>query len=47
MKTHKKDFTSRRGLLGMVGSRSKLLKYLRTTAPDRYQTLIDRLELRR
>jgi ribosomal protein S15P/S13E len=31
----------------MVGARSKLLKYLRTTAPARYQTLIERLGLRR
>ena len=47
LKTHRKDYTSRRGLLVMVGARSRLLKYLRTTAPDRYQSLIDRLGLRR
>lgn len=47
LKTHKKDYTSRRGLLVMVGARAKLLKYLRQTAPDRYKSLIDRLELRR
>lgn len=47
LKTHRKDFTSRRGLLVMVGARSKLLKYLRATAPERYQGLIDRLGLRR
>ena len=47
LKTHRKDYTSRRGLLVMVGARSKLLKYLRANAPDRYQTLIDRLGLRR
>jgi small subunit ribosomal protein S15 len=47
LKVHRKDYTSRRGLLVMVGARSKLLKYLRTTAPDRYQSLIDRLGLRR
>jgi small subunit ribosomal protein S15 len=47
LKTHRKDFTSRRGLLVMVGARSKLLKYLRATAPERYQALIDRLGLRR
>jgi small subunit ribosomal protein S15 len=35
------------GLLVMVGARAKLLKYLRTTEPTRYKTLIDRLELRR
>lgn len=47
LKIHRKDYTSRRGLLVMVGARSKLLRYLRTTAPARYQTLIDRLGLRR
>lgn len=47
LKTHRKDYTSRRGLLMMVGQRSKLLKYLRTAAPDRYQVLIDKLGLRR
>ena len=47
LKQHRKDFTSRRGLLMMVGSRSKLLKYLRRTEPQRYQDLIARLGLRR
>ena len=47
LKTHRKDYTSRRGLLVMVGARSKLLKYLRAHAPDRYQSLIERLGLRR
>lgn len=47
LKTHRKDYTSRRGLLVMVGARSRLLKYLRSAAPDRYQGLIDRLGLRR
>ena len=47
LKTHRKDFTSRRGLLVMVGAQRKLLKYLRATAPERYLSLIDRLGLRR
>jgi small subunit ribosomal protein S15 len=47
LKTHRKDYASRRGLLVMVGSRNKLLKYLRANAPERYQALIDRLGLRR
>ena len=47
LKVHRKDYTSRRGLLMMVGNRSKLLKYLRRTDPARYQTLIKRLGLRR
>jgi small subunit ribosomal protein S15 len=47
LKTHRKDYTSRRGLLMMVGQRSKLLGYLRKRHPQRYQTLINRLGLRR
>ena len=47
LKVHKKDFTTRRGLLMKVGARSKLLRYLRNTAPERYQALIERLGLRR
>lgn len=47
LKVHRKDFTTRRGLLVKVGSRSKLLRYLRRTAPDRYQAVIERLGLRR
>ena len=47
LKQHKKDFTSRRGLLMMVGTRSKLLRYLRRKDPERYQAVIDSLGLRR
>ncbi len=47
LSTHRKDYTSRRGLLVMVGTRNKLLKYLRVHAPERYQSLIERLGLRR
>ena len=47
LKTHRKDYTSRRGLLLMVGKRSKLLGYLRKRHPARYQTVIQRLGLRR
>ena len=47
LKTHRKDYTSRRGLIVIVGARSKLLKYLRRVSPDRYQSLIERLGLRR
>ena len=45
--THKHDFASRRGLLKLVGQRRKLLKYVRNVEPKRYQTLIQRLGLRR
>ncbi len=47
LKLHRKDYTSRRGLLMMVGTRRKLLKYLRAHTPDRYQALVERLGLRR
>ena len=47
LKTHKKDHASRRGLLKMVGKRSSLLKYLSNTAPDRYQSIIGKLGLRK
>ena len=43
MKTHKKDFHSRRGLLIMVGQRRRLLDYLKRTATVRYDSLIKRL----
>ncbi len=47
MKTHKKDFASRRGLLKMVSKRSHLLKYLMQRDRARYQALIGRLGLRK
>jgi small subunit ribosomal protein S15 len=47
LKVHKKDHSSRRGLLKLVGKRSKLLKYLNRTDRDRYQTVIGRLGLRK
>ena len=47
LKVHKKDFTSRRGLLMMVGQRAKLLRYLRGKSPQRYQDIVQRLGLRR
>ena len=47
LKVHKKDFASRRGLLMMVGQRSRLLRYLRNRTPERYQALIQSLGLRR
>jgi len=47
LKTHKKDFASRRGLLQMVGHRSMLLKYLSRKDPPRYKMLCERLGLRR
>jgi small subunit ribosomal protein S15 len=47
LKTHAKDFHSRRGLLMMVGRRRRLLDYLKRKDQRRYETLIGRLNLRR
>ena len=47
LKTHKKDFHSRRGLLIMVGQRRRLLDYVRRKDRSRYEGLIKRLGLRR
>ena len=47
LKTHEKDFHSRRGLLKLVGRRRALLDYLIKTDIERYRTLISRLGLRR
>jgi small subunit ribosomal protein S15 len=44
---HKKDFHSRRGLLVMVGQRRRLLDYLKRKDAGRYDSLIQRLGLRR
>ena len=46
-KTHKKDHTSRRGLLKMVGHRRRLLEYLKRKDIDRYRKLIERLGIRK
>ena len=47
LKTHKKDFGSRRGLLSMVGQRRNLLQYIKNKNEDRYIDLIKKLGLRR
>lgn len=47
LKIHDHDFHSRRGLIMMVGKRNRLLRYLARTDPQRYQTLIGRLGLRK
>ncbi|HPF13804.1 MAG: 30S ribosomal protein S15 [Planctomycetes bacterium] len=47
LKVHKKDFTTRRGLLVKVGRRSKLLRYLRNNDVERYQVILQKLGLRR
>jgi small subunit ribosomal protein S15 len=47
LKTHDHDHHSRRGLIMLVGKRNRLLRYLARTDPQRYQTLIGRLGLRK
>ena len=47
LRVHKKDVHSRRGLVGLVSQRRRLLNYLSREDVRRYQTLIARLGLRR
>lgn len=47
LRTHKHDHASRRGLLGKVSRRNRLLRYLRGAQRDRYQDVIQRLGLRK
>ena len=47
LKIHKKDHSSRRGLLILVGKRRRLLDYLKTKSSDRYESLIKKLEIRK
>lgn len=46
-KSHKKDHHSRRGLLKMVGSRRRLLDYVRKFDEPKYKSLIERLNIRK
>jgi small subunit ribosomal protein S15 len=45
--THKKDHSSRRGLLKLVSRRNQLLKYLTRQDRTRYQQIINKLGLRK
>lgn len=47
LKAHAKDHSSRRGLLKLVARRRSLLDYLKDTAGDRYQTVLEKLNLRK
>ncbi|MFZ5571951.1 MAG: 30S ribosomal protein S15 [Thermodesulfobacteriota bacterium] len=47
VKVHPKDHHSRRGLLILVGRRRRLLNYVKSKDLNRYQTLIESLDLRR
>lgn len=47
MRTHDKDYASRRGLLALVSRRRTLLDYLRRQNPERYAELIGQLGIRK
>lgn len=47
LKTHKKDHSTRRGLLLMVGKRRRLLNYLIDRDIERYRTVIKQLGIRK
>ena len=47
MKQNKKDYSSNRGLLKMVGRRKKMLDYLRDNDVNRYRDLVQKLGLRK
>ena len=47
LKTHKKDHSSRRGLLKIVGKRRRLIDYLRLYNTDRYREVISKLGIRK
>ena len=46
-KVHKKDHSSRRGLLKLVSSRRRLLDYLKKHDSAKYQELLEKLKLRK
>ena len=46
MKSNKKDFATKRGLLMMVGRRKRFLSYLKSRNIDEYRTLIKKLKIR-
>lgn len=47
LKTHKKDFSSRRGLLILVSRRKRLLEYLKANSAERYEAIVKKLDLRK
>ena len=47
MRTHKKDYASRRGILALVSRRRRLLDYLRRVNPQQYLDIIGRLGIRK
>jgi len=47
LREHKQDHTSRRGLLALVSTRRRLLRYMQRTEPATYRELLTRLNLRK
>ena len=47
LKTHRKDFHSRRGLLMMIGKRRRLLSYLKKQDSQKYEETLNKLNLRK
>jgi small subunit ribosomal protein S15 len=47
MRTHKRDYATRRGLLAMVSRRRRLLDYVRKLDPQRYLDIIGKLGIRK
>lgn len=47
LNAHKRDFSSRVGLLRLVGQRKRLLSFLKKEDPSRYEALIQKLNLRK
>ncbi len=46
LKTNSHDFSSRQGLLKMIGQRKRLLNYLRSKSKSKYEVLVRKLNLR-
>ncbi|MBI4215169.1 MAG: 30S ribosomal protein S15 [Parcubacteria group bacterium] len=46
LKAHKKDHSSRRGLLKKVGERYRLLRYIKRTEPQEFEELVKKLKIR-
>ena len=47
LKAHKKDYSSSRGLMKMVGKRRNLMEYLKKNDVNRYRELVKKLGLRK
>lgn len=47
LKTHSKDFSSKRGLLSLVGRRHRFLRYIEKHNNAKYKEILDKLKLRK